>query len=205
MPNTESTFDTRPGRSDQGAGILGAMCDAWLAGIRAMESASGQSAAGSHPGATLPGGPVIGILAAMADLATDNCRRFGEPGGTAAGPTMGVQDNSIVADLALPIGHAMMIATNRSVSYWLGLAQILASHQARVVRAFGAEDQGAAGSVQRVATDELRALLRQAGDLATREARILQNELGTLGDSLAQTLQPPDLSTPYRRRWRAKV
>jgi hypothetical protein len=209
MPNTESTFGFRPGRSDRGpgAGILVAMCDAWLAGIAAMESVSRQSAAGGNPGTAFPGGSVIGILGTMADLATANRQRLGGPGGPAAGSTMDGQTNASTADLVLPMGHAMMIAANRSVSYWLGLAQILASHQATAARAFGAEAVGGgiARSEQLIATDELRALLRELGDLATREARILQDELGTLGDSLAQTFQQPDQPAPYRRRWRTKV
>jgi hypothetical protein len=48
-------------------------------------------------------------------------------------------------------------------------------------------------------------LLREVGDLATREARILQNELSTLDESLAQDFQQPDLSGSYNRRWRSKV
>ncbi len=101
----------------------------------------------------------------------------------------------------------MMIAANRSVSYWLGLAQIFESHQARLAQVVGLEATGAstAGSEHLVAADELRALLREVGELATREARLLQNELNTLDESLAQTFQQPDLSGSYRRRWRSKV
>jgi hypothetical protein len=60
----------------------------------------------------------------------------------------------------------------------------------------------AAGSEGLVAADELRALLREVGDLASREARLLQNELAALDESLAQSLQP---SGDYRRRWRGKT
>lgn len=63
----------------------------------------------------------------------------------------------------------------------------------------------APGSERFIAADELRALLREVGDLATREARIFQKELSTLDESLAQGLQQPDLSGSYNRRWRSKV
>ena len=53
--------------------------------------------------------------------------------------------------------------------------------------------------------DALRALLREVGDLATREARLLHNELSALDESLVQTFQQPEPSGSYRRRWRAKV
>jgi hypothetical protein len=66
-------------------------------------------------------------------------------------------------------------------------------------------DGSVAGSERLVTVDELRALLREVGDLATREARILQNELSALDESLAQTFQQPEQSGSYRRRWRSKV
>jgi hypothetical protein len=105
------------------------------------------------------------------------------------------------------MGHAMMIAANRSVRYWLGLAQIFESHQARLAQVVGVEAANgrASGSERLVAADELRALLREIGDLAVREARILQSELSNLDESLAQTFQQPDLSRSYRRRWRIKI
>jgi hypothetical protein len=107
----------------------------------------------------------------------------------------------------LPMGSAMMIAANRSVSYWIGLAQIFESHQAKLAQVVGAAaiEGSAPGSERLVAADELRALLREVGDLATREARILQNELSTLDESLAQSIQQPDLSGSYHRRWRTKA
>jgi hypothetical protein len=66
-------------------------------------------------------------------------------------------------------------------------------------------DGNTAGSERLVAADRLRALLREVGDLATREARILQNDLSALDESLAQSFQQPEPSGSYRRRWRAKI
>ena len=68
-----------------------------------------------------------------------------------------------------------------------------------------AADGRASGAERLLAADELRALLREVGDLAVREARILQSELSNLDESLAQNLQQPDLSGSYRRRWRSKI
>lgn len=167
---------------------------------------------GGNPGAAAPAttllGPMIGVLGAIADLAAANRQRFDQPGtGTAAHSAPGGQGDPVAADLLLPIGHAMMIAANRSVSYWLGLAQIFESHQAKLAQVVGVEaiDGSAGGSERLVAADELRALLREVGDLASREARILQNELSTLDESLAQSFQQPELSGSYHRRWRTKV
>jgi hypothetical protein len=181
MSKAESSHGNGPDRSgrDPVTGIFVAMRDAWLAGIAAVESVSRSSVAGSNP----------------------------ETGESMIHSTTGGQANVIAGDLVLPMGHAMMIAANRSVSYWLNLAQVFASHQARAVRAVGIEasDGGGTGSEHLVARDELRALLREVGDLAAREARMLQSELGTLSESLTPLSQQPGLSEPYRRRWRAKV
>ena len=212
MSNAEGIFGSGSGRSghDPVTGILIAMRDAWLAGIGLKENASGQSMAGGNPGAALPAatllGPMISVLGAMADLAAANRQRFDQPRAGAATHSGG-QHDPIAADFLLPVGQAMMIAANRSVSYWFGLAQIFESHQARLAQVVGVEaiDGSVAGSERLFAADELRALLREVGDLATREARILQNELSALDENLAQTFQQPELSGSYRRRWRSKV
>jgi hypothetical protein len=212
MSNAEGIFGSGSGRSghDPVTGILIAMCDAWLAGIGLKENASGRSMAGGNAGAVLPAatllGPMIGVLGAMADLAAANRQRFDQPSAGAATHSGG-QHDPIAADFLQPVGQAMMIAANRSVSYWFGLAQIFESHQARLAQVVGvgAIDGSVAGSERLFAADELRALLREVGDLATREARILQNELSALDENLAQTFQQPELSSSYRRRWRSKV
>ena len=212
MSNAEGIFGSGSGRSghDPVTGILIAMRDAWLAGIGLKENASGQSMAGGNPGAAFPAatllGPMIGVLDAMADLAAANRQRFDQPSAGAATHSGG-QHDPIAADFLLPVGQAMMIAANRSVSYWFGLAQIFKSHQVTLAQVVGVEaiDGSVAGSERRVTVDELRALLREVGDLATREARILQNELSALDENLAQTFQQPELSGSYRRRCRSKV
>lgn len=206
-------FGSGPGRSahDPLTGILMVMRDAWLAGVGLRENVSVQPAAG-NPGAGLLGvtllGPMIGMLGAMADLAAANRQRFDQPGAEGAvGSPPGSQENSVATDFVVPMGHAMMIAANRSASYWFGVAQILASHQAGLAQVVGvnAADGRASGSERLVAADELRALLREMGDLAVREARILQSELSNLDESLAQKFQQPDVSGSYHRRWRSKI
>ena len=185
-----------------------AMRDAWLA-VAPREAMTGRPVPGGHPmgnsSASLLG-PMVGMFGAMADLAATNRQRFEQPGAEAADqPAPGDQgDPGSAADFLLPLGSAMMIAANRSVSYWMGLAQIFESHQANLARVVAAET-GAPGSERLVAADELRALLREVGDLAIREARILQNELNTLDENLAQSFQQPDASGSYHRRWRVKT
>jgi hypothetical protein len=212
MSNAEGSFGSGRSGHDPVTGVFIAMRDAWVAGIAPKDNVSGQSMPGGNPGAASPAatllGPMIGVLGAMADLAAASRQRFDQPGaGAPAHPAPGGQGDPVGADLLLPIGSAMMIAANRSVSYWLGLAQIFESHQAKLAQVVGLDgsDGRAPGSERLVAADELRALLREVGDLATREARILQNELSTLDESLAQSFQQSDLSGSYHRRWRTKA
>jgi hypothetical protein len=215
MSNTEGTFGPGSGRSRQDpvTGFFLAMRDAWLAGAAALkESLTASPTGSSNPQAMSAAagllGPMIGMVGAMADFAAANRQRFDQPGaGPAAGSPPPGQDDAAAADILLPVGHAMMIAANRSISYWLGLVQIFESHQAKLTQVVGvgAIEGSTPGSERLIAADELRALLREVGDLATREARILQNELSTLDESLAQDFQQPDLSGSYNRRWRSKV
>jgi hypothetical protein len=214
MSNAEGTFGPGSGQSrrDPVTGFFLAMRDAWLAGAALKETLTASPIGSSNPGATSPApglmGPMIGVLGAMADFAAANRQRFDQPGAgpTASSPPPG-QDDAGAADLLLPIGHAVMIAANRSVSYWLGLVRIFESHQAKLAQVVSVEaiEGSAPGSERLIAADELRALLREVGDLATREARILQNELSTLDENLAQGFQQPDLSGSYSRRWRSKA
>jgi hypothetical protein len=193
------------------AGFFLAMRDAWLAAAR--ESQASPTMPGGTPGTTSAAAglmaPMIGVLGAMADFAAAGARRFEQAGAPPAAPPSGTGPNGAAAapDLLLPIGHAMMIAANSSFSYWIGLAQIFESHQPKLAHLAGLEPAGAAaaGSEGLVAADELRAVLREVGDLASREARLLQNELAALDESLAQSLQPSDPSGDYRRRWRGKA
>jgi hypothetical protein len=212
MSNAEGMFGSGRSAQDPVTGLFLAMRDAWLAGAALKENLTAPSMAGGNPGATSRAagllGPMIGVLGALADFANANRQRFDQAGaGPAARSSSPGPNDAAAADLLLPVGYAMMIAANRSVSYWLGLVQIFESHQAKLAQVVGvgAIEASAPGAERLFAADELRALLREVGDLATREARILQNELSILDESLAQSFQQPDLSGSYNRRWRSKV
>jgi hypothetical protein len=202
MSNAEDIFGFGSGRSehDPVTGFFLAMRDAWMTGTGLKESGDAQSMPGGKPGAASPVAvvlrPMMSALGAMADLAAAASQGFGPPNSGATHPSPDGGREPAAADLLLPMGQAMVIAANRSVSYWLGLAQIFESHQAALVRGIGVKE--------RVMTaDALRALLREVGDLATRQADLLQNELGALDEGIVQIFQQPAGS--YRRRWRAKV
>ncbi len=170
--------------------------------------------AGDNSGSPFPVttlcGPMIGMFGAMAEWADDASRhRFDQLtiGQLARSLPGGDQQSPLGTDLLQPMGQALMIAANRSLSYWLGLAQILENHQMTLAQVVSLDAiDGRTGRSGRLAVaDRLRGLLRDVGDLATREARILQNELNALDESLAQSLQQPEQSSSYQRRWRAKA
>jgi hypothetical protein len=174
-----------------------------------MSSAESQS--GHGPGRTTRD-PLTGVFVAMQDawlagIATlEGAGRRPTTAEEAGHSATGGEAVSMAAELAVPVGRAMMIGLGRSVSYWLSLAQILATHQARSIRAVTAPaSDGSAESQSLAITEEVRAVLREVGDLTTRQARILQSEFDALSESLAQSLQQPDPSAPHRRRWRAKI
>jgi hypothetical protein len=147
-----------------------------------------------------------GWLNAVADLASADPRRFAGPGEAAGAADLppGSARNSVGAEFVLPMGQAMIIAANRSASYWFNLAQILGSYSAKSIQTLGVEESGG-GAGERVAVDDLRGLLREVGDLATREARLLQSEFGSLAESVAASFQSSDAPGAYHRRWRSKV
>jgi hypothetical protein len=204
MSNAEDIFGFGFGRAghDPVTGFFLAMRDAWMTGTGLKESDGGQSMPGGKPGPASPVAvmlrPMITALGAMADLAAANRQGFGRPSSGATHPSPDGGREAAAADLLLPMGQAMMVAANRSVSYWLGLAQIFESHQATLVHGIGVKEP-------LMTADALRALLRQVGDLATREAGLLRSELGALDENIVRTFQQPGSSGSYRRRWRAKV
>ena len=214
MSNAEGSFGSGSGRPGQDpvTGFFLAMRDAWVAGAAAVsQNLAPPSMPGGQPGASSAAAgllaPMAGVLGKMADFAAASRQRFEQPGAGPAAHASPPGANDAAADFLVPVGHAMMIAANSSVSYWLGLARIFESHQAKLAQVVGLETTaaGTPGSERLVAAEELRALLREVGELATREARLLQNELNTLDESLAQNFQQPDLSGTYHRRWRSKV
>src|SRR5215813_1871578 len=109
--------------------------------------------AGDNHGLPFPGaillGPMKSVFDAMANWAAANHRRANEPdAGLTLHAAPGAHHDLSTADLLLPVGQAMMIATHRSVSYWLGLAHILQSHQMTLTEVMSAAaiDRQAAGS-----------------------------------------------------------
>jgi len=109
------------------------------------------------------------------------------------------------ADVASLAAQACLIASVGGLRYWSKLAQTYGAHQAAIVQSLAASMNNSGRSEdQRVLTDELRAYLREVGDVSVQEARAFQSELEKLAAEVATAAGNSDASPDYRRRWKAK-
>src|SRR4051812_31033258 len=140
MSDAEGTAGSRPGRTGQDpvTGLFLALRDAWLAAARTQSQPAPHITPGNlapgNPEATPAAGasavaslltPMVGVLGAVADFTTAAARQRLDPSGTAskADASPPGQNGPAAADFLQPIGDAMLIAANRSVNFWFGLAQ----------------------------------------------------------------------------------
>lgn len=123
---------------------------------------------------------------------------FRMTGGAAADIPM-AQDG---VDLAGFLGQTWMVAASSGLRYWARLAQTYGEHQAGLLRAL--MSTGRSEDERRAMIDELRAYMRDLGDVSLQEARVLQSELERLSHGLAAAVGPEAARNPHRRRWRAK-
>ena len=118
----------------------------------------------------------------------------------ASGPASSDAANG--TDLAPVVGRAMLAAAGSSARYWRDLAALCGRHPACLAQLAGtppAPDTEQA----RIAADDLRALLREAGDIATLEVLRLQQEFLALDEAVAARMSATDAGPV--RRWRAKA
>ena len=105
-------------------------------------------------------------------------------------------------DVAGFLGQTWMVAASSGFRYWRRLAEMYGEHQASLLQALmGA---GLSENERRAMIDELRAYVRELGDLSLQEARVLQSELEHLSLGLAAAVDAGAENAEHRRRWRAK-
>jgi hypothetical protein len=96
-----------------------------------------------------------------------------------------------------------LICATSTLRYWRDLTGVYARYQPALIRSVAPPQPLRPESEDRILADELRACLREIGDVAMREARRLQTELDRIGEAVALGLEPGG-SEFYRRRWKAK-
>ena len=168
-----------------------AVRDMWALGASTLETALGQT---QPDGAAASLKPCVDQMVRAATALRDLTET-----GAGAVPGLGRSD---VASLA---AQACLVASVGGLRYWSKLAQTYGAHQAAIVQSLAASMNNSGGSEdQRVLTDELRAYLREVGDVSVQEARAFQSELEKLAAEVATAAASSDTSPDYRRRWKAK-
>ena len=119
--------------------------------------------------------------------------------GSAATDTSMAQEG---VDIAGFVGQTWMVAASSGLRYLARLAQMYGERQAGLWRAL--MSGGLSLDERRVMIDELRAYVRDLGEVSLQEARLLQSELERLSHGLTAGVGPDAAGAEYRRRWRAK-
>jgi hypothetical protein len=170
----------------------------------AVTGAAPATGSGSDPLSALTA-LTIGYTAMMSDFVARGAgQKAGQHTPTPSSPAAG--DFAQGTDVSSPVAHALMVGVTSTLRYWRGLAGVYAKHQSILM-------QVAAGRTMvpsmrseaenRLLVDELRAFLREVGEVAMQEARRLEGELEQIGDTLAHGKGQPEPSAAYRR-WKAK-
>ena len=110
-------------------------------------------------------------------------------------------DSPTAAELTPMIGRAMLVAAGSSARYWRDLAALCGRHRGGLARLAAAPPEPDPQQA-RIAADDLRAMMREAGDIAALEAQRLRQEFSALGEAVADRMSASE-AEPVRR-WRAK-
>jgi hypothetical protein len=188
-PHGASGSQADPG--DPLIAFAAAVRDMWALGASTLETALSQT---QPDGAAASLKPCVDQMVRAATAFRDLTEA-----GAGAVPGLGRSD---VTSLA---AQACLIASVGGLRYWRKLAQTYGAHQAAIMQSLSASvnDSSRSEGEQRVLTDELRAYLREIGDVSVQEARAFQSELEKLAAEVANAGHS-DASPDYRRCWKAK-
>lgn len=145
-----------------------------------------------------PFAALLGASAPMGDIAE------AERSAAAAGKA-GPSDRRKPDDMGAFLTQACLVMATGGVRYWWRMAQTHAAHQSGILRSFVARagDLNMSEQERRLLVDEIRAYLREIGDVSVREARVVQTQLDGLADGLAESTLGPEQPMKHWRRWKA--
>jgi len=117
-----------------------------------------------------------------------------------------LQQPGKAAEMASFMAQLYLVAAGGGLRYWRKLLQTHSAHQAAILRSLAAAEGDAKPSDKHdgVLADEIRAYLREIGEVSLQEARAFQVELEKLGAEMASGGETAENSPEYRRRWKAK-
>src|ERR1700730_1473931 len=188
--------------------FMAATRDAWTAGLvalQAMTPQTGAAATDAGPEEETTGDPLsafIGVATGLAAAMSEGVAQSGElrpAGATSSGPG----DFGRTADLSALMFQTWMVGAASSLRYWRGLAGVYGKHQSALMQSLARRAVPRAptsATEDRLLVDELRAYLREIGDVALHEARRLETELEQISEAVARGAGPPQEEGSYRRR-----
>jgi hypothetical protein len=215
MSDPRASFDTVFGRDpgDAMMNLIAAARDAWTLGLSALRAISEQTgAAGPRPSQEAVPDPITTLVDASAGFATLLselvARRAQFGAATAAGRALGSGDLPQGGELYTLLTQTWVVCATSALLYWRDLAEVYVSHQPALIQSVARGAMPAQLSTpeegDRLLADELRACLREIGEVAGQQARRLQSELERISEAVAHGFDQPDAPESYQRRWKAK-
>ncbi len=109
------------------------------------------------------------------------------------------------ADLASLVAQTYLIAVVSGLRYWRRVAETYRTHESAIARSLVARAAvpNMSDGELRALIDEIRAYLREVGDVSFQEARIVQTDLDKLAAEVARVASNGGESA-HRRRWKTK-
>ena len=162
-------------------------------------------------GSDAPGDPLDQVTSALQDtlvlgITTMNNMFTQSAGASPDDLRVGVEGVGKQAQMATLVAKSFLIAATSGMRYLSGVAQLLGTHQTGIwssLVSIGANKQ-LSEDERRAIAEDIRAYLRETGDLAQREARLLQTELAQVGEALAQATHEAKTNDDVHRHGKAK-
>jgi hypothetical protein len=201
--------DTESGGSGTRDGMRGgdplvafttALRDMCILGSFAVENTLAQGGVGGMAEQWAPFlDPILRAASAFRELTEAGVSTLG---GEAAAPDRAPK----AAGVASLVAQAYLAAAVSGFRYWRRVAQTYGAHQSSILQSLlaGGAGAGLSDDERRALVEEIRAYLREVGDVSLQEARILQSELEKLSAGVAEAGGAAAESSTHRRRWRAK-
>jgi hypothetical protein len=110
------------------------------------------------------------------------------------------------AEIVSLIAQSYLIAATSGLRYLSRVGQTYAVHQTDILSSLLGSTAGRQASEEdrRALTENIREYLRELGDIAQQEARILQVELEKVGEGLARAADEGGTPSPHQRHWKVK-
>ena len=165
-----------------------------------------------NPGSSGPSADPFGALAAtlrdswalgmsaVESVVSQGTEGIASVAGTAEG------DAGKQAEMLSLVAQSYVVAASSGLRYLSRVAQTYGAHQAAILSSLLRSGAGKQFSDEdrRNLTENIRAYLREMGDIAQQEARILQVELEKVGEGLARAADDSGTTSPHQRHWKAK-